>query len=372
MAVNPPLIGLLGAQWDLGARIVGAAWSGDGAVAAFGIADGTVALARAEWQGGPQLRQRAGGGVEVSPPTEPNPPLSRVRVHENACRALVADPAGGFLSGGADGRLVRLGADGAAETLDAFPGRAVDCVAAGRAGRRAAASGCDVLVIRESRQSFQTSAAVAALAFDPDGHHLAIAHQAGMAWWSDAGGAPRRLSCPSPALALAWSPGGAWLAIGSAGGLHGWRVADDTMHDLGPAPGDLRSLSFAGDGRLLAASGGARATCWRFDAAGPIDAEPIEGGVRNRISPVCAIACHPKRSLVAVGHENGAVLLCQPGSDDALFAKHWGGGAVTALAWSRDGQRLALATADGLAGLLLLPPGLLRGDGARAEVELAR
>ncbi|MDQ2803550.1 MAG: WD40 repeat domain-containing protein, partial [Pseudomonadota bacterium] len=58
------------------------------------------------------------------------------------------------------------------------------------------------------------------------------------------------------------------------------------------------------------------------------------------------------------------VLLCQPGSEDALFAKPGGGGGVTALVWSPSGRRLALGTSDGEAAILLLPPGLLRARNA--------
>jgi hypothetical protein len=54
------------------------------------------------------------------------------------------------------------------------------------------------------------------------------------------------------------------------------------------------------------------------------------------------------------------VLLCQPGHDEILFAKGSSGGSVTALAWSLDGERLAVGTEGGEAGVVALPGGLFR------------
>ena len=76
--------------------------------------------------------------------------------------------------------------------------------------------------------------------------------------------------------------------------------------------------------------------------------------------PVCMVACHPSHPLVAAGYHNGAVLLCQPGKDDVLFAKGSSGGSVTALAWSADGERLAVGTEGGEAGVMALPGALFR------------
>src|ERR1700737_4325081 len=100
MQIPPPLIDLLGGRWCFDAPVAAAVWSGDGSVAAFGLGDGTVALARAEWAGGPEGRAHAAGGIEVHPPTVPSPPVTRVAAHKGACLALAADPGAGFLSGG--------------------------------------------------------------------------------------------------------------------------------------------------------------------------------------------------------------------------------------------------------------------------------
>ncbi len=378
--VNRPLIGLLGAHWTLGARVSAGAWSSDEAVAAFGLEDGAVVLVRAQWTGGPEVRTREGGGVEVTPPADPSPPVSRVAVHKGACRALAADPdAPGFLCGGDDGRLVRLATDGTEDPAtgesDGFPERPIALVVAGVGGRRACASGPEVHVSGRGHHVLQLPSTVTVLAFDPVRRLLAIAHDDGVAIWSDDGGTVRHLASPGRPCALAWSPDGKWLVAGLHGDtLHGWRVAGEAAVEpagieLGACLGTPIALSFAFDGSFLAASGASRVTCWRVDTTGRL-AESVDCCLPNRLTHVCAVACHPSLPVVAAGYGNGAVLLCQPGTDDALFAKAWGGGSVTALAWSATGRRLALGTDEGEAGILLLPEALLRASRARPHAPL--
>ena len=136
MQIHPPLIELFGGRWSLDAPAVAAAWSDDGSMAAFGLGDGTVVLARAAWPGGPEARPRATGGIEVHPPTVPSPPVSRLAAHKGACLALAADGDAGFMSGGADGSVMRIGCNGNANRSTASLERHVDRVTLGSPGRR--------------------------------------------------------------------------------------------------------------------------------------------------------------------------------------------------------------------------------------------
>jgi len=53
MNAPPPLIELLGARWVTEAPVVAVAWDAAGLNAGFALGDGTLALAVAEWRGGP-------------------------------------------------------------------------------------------------------------------------------------------------------------------------------------------------------------------------------------------------------------------------------------------------------------------------------
>ncbi len=368
-APPPPLLDLLGATWAMDAPVSGVAWDGD--LAGFALGDGSLAMARAEWPGAPAVRRRAEGGSELTPGTAPPPPMSRLRVHGGACLALARDPAGGFLSGGDDGVLAHAAEDGTVTVLQSFPGRWVDLVAAA-GGMRACAVGRVVHVSGAATATVELPASATALAWDPAGRFLAAAHYRGATIWSD-GEPTRLLSTPGCPRSIAWSPDGRYVVCGlQENALHGWRLSDGGDIEMGGYPGQPRSLSFAADGSFLASSGAPRAVCWRFD---PPDAglQPAECGMPSSRTPVCRVACHPAYPLIAVGYHNGAVLLCQPGSEDVLFTRGSSAGApgsepgavppgssITALAWSADGGRIAMATEAGAIGLLTLPADLFR------------
>ena len=88
-------------------------------------------------------------------------------------------------------------------------------------------------------------------------------------------------------------------------------------------------------------------------------------GVANQ-APVTCIASRPQRALIAAGYGNGAVVLCRPNSSELLFIRAAGEGAVSALAWSQAGDRLAIGTEGGEIAVVALPDMLFR-ENARAQ-----
>lgn len=359
MNAPPVLIELLGACWVTDAAVVEVVWDTAGQSAGFALGDGTLALATGAWEGGPRLKPREGGGVELVQAQAPPAPLARFSVHEGTCLALAADPAGGFVSGGDDGRLVHLRLDGTSELLAHEAGAWIDRVAASEAGGRVYASGRRVHWLGAKPACLMLPGSATSLAFDPAGAQLAISHHGGVTLWAAATLRERLLAWPGYHRNVAWSPDGRYLVSGmEENALHGWRLPDGADIEMGGYPGQPRSLSFSADGRFLATSGGMRAVCWHFDPPGAND-EPHECGVPGK-APVSRVACHPAHPLIAVGYHSGAVLLCQPGSSDILFIKGSGNGAVSAMAWSPDGGRLALGTEAGELALVFLPDELFR------------
>jgi WD40 repeat protein len=364
MNAPAPLIELLGARWMGEAAVVAAAWDAGGLCAGFALGDGTLALATGTWEGGPRLKPREGGGVEFVQAQAPPTPLARFSVHDGTCLGLTADPAGGFLSGGDDGRLVHLNVDGASEAWVDTAGEWIDHVAASPAGCRAYATGRRVHVLGAKPDSLTLPGSATALAFDPTGVQLAVSHQGGVTLWSADSREQRRLAWRGYHRTIAWSPDRRYLVSGmEENALHGWRLSDGGDIEMGGYPGQPRSLSFSADGRFLATSGGLRAVCWRFDPPVAND-QPHECGVGGK-TPVTQVACHPTHPLIAVGYHSGAVLLCQPGRSDVLVIKHSGSSPVSALAWSPDGTRLALGTEAGELALVFLPDLLFRFSGPR-------
>lgn len=360
----PALLAVMGTSWSTDAPVVAVAWDVDGNSAAFALGNGHVLAADTQWPQGPRVQPRPGGGVTVVPAGEPAAEPVRAACHQGSCLALAAHPQGGFVSGGDDGLVVHLPRSAPPVVLERH--EATEWISAfashpegGLAGGLAHAHGR--MVYRRSSGAsthIELPAPATALAFSPDGLVLAAAHSGGVTLWPCVG-ATRQLSWPGYHRTLCWSPDGTYLVSAmQENALHGWRVADGMDIEMGGYRGQPLSLSFSHDGHYLATSGDTRPVCWGFDPPGKSQ-QPSQCGIASKV-PVTVLACHPRQSLMAVGYHNGAVVLCRPGSDDVLFVKGSGDGAVNALAWSGDGLRLAFGSQGGLCSWLSLPDALFR------------
>jgi hypothetical protein len=342
-----PLVEILGARWQLGAAVLGTAW--DGATAGFALADGTLAIVPASWDGGPSLRPRAEGGMEVVPARQSPPPAMRAGLHGvPAC--MVADGAGGWLSGGADGRLLRCDIEGVVTVL-ADLGAPVGALAvAGE--RRAAATGARLHLLGIA--GVDLPAPITALAFDPTGGVLACAHDGGATLWD--GTTLRRLACDGTPIALAWHPDGRTLAAAlQQNAWAAWRIADGATCAREACPDTPSAVRFSADGRTLATANTGAILCWQVDPP-----EPVLCGIASRV-PAGAVSWHPRLAVLAAGYANGAVTLCQPGSADVLFVRAADGDPIDMLAWSADGGALALGSRAGEIGVVALPDQVFRG-----------
>jgi hypothetical protein len=345
-----PLLDVLGGSWSLGVAVVAADW--DAELAGFALRDGSIVLARAEWEGGPVLAARPAGGLELRP-GEPPPPLAREAARPDGCLTLRAVE-GGFLCGGGSGVVARVGVELPATTAET-PAAMVEHFAIAKGGRHATALGRRIEI--SDAAAFAVPASVVALLFDPAGKRLAVADEAGVTLWSARDS--HQLETPAGPCALAWAPDGSQLACGlESGAVQLWRfdTGSPAAVTLKGSDAPVRSLSFSPDGGRLAASGGARVLCWDLAAPG---APPTPCGITARV-PIAVVAWHPNRAMIAAGTGNGAVMLTEPAGHDALHVRGEGGGAVSVLAWSADGAQLAIGTDGGDLGVLPLPDALFR------------
>nr|WP_294556402.1 hypothetical protein [uncultured Rhodopila sp.] len=336
-----PLLDLLGARWRVGVPAAAVAWD---EVAGFALGDGTLALVPPAWEGAPALRPRGDGGVELVPLTAPAPPAARVPAHRGACLAVAADPDGGFLTGGSDGRVVRVMPDAEVRAL-AHLDSAVPLVAAGPGGWRACATGRTVHRFGGDASRLDAGGAVASLAVEPSGARLAIGHEGGVSLWAG-GGSPRVLRAPGT-LGVVWNREGPGSFTGD-GTVHAW------MPPAAIALGETVGAIAGSGGGFIVAVGG-RVLSWRPGA------DPVPCGAANQ-QVATRIASHPRRALIAAGYANGAVVLCQPDSSALLFVRAAGEGAVTALGFSPRGDHLAIGTQGGEIAVLATPDPLFRDD----------
>jgi WD40 repeat protein len=330
---EPRVRGLSGIEMVFDAGITGAVFS-DGGLLAVTLGDGSVQL--------------------IGPDKDVRP----VQAHDGAALCLALDIDGqGFVTGGDDGRLVRISADGGVAELMCDPGRQIDVLAVSRAANaRAVALGQEVRLIDargvvRARASDHPST-VSGIAFNPKGKRLAVAHYGGVTlWWTATfGQTPSRLAWRGSHIAVSWSPNGTYVMTAmQERELHGWRVTDGSEFAMRGYAVKVRSMDWLARPPTLVTSGADCVAAWSFAGSGPQGKSPIEIG-QGIGGLVTRVAVHSARPLVATGFDDGRVAICELTADPEsrlVRLRPGDGGRVMALAWSRDGSRLAAGTDAG-------------------------
>jgi WD40 repeat protein len=287
-----------------------------------------------------------------------------IEAHSGAILAAALHPSGeGVVSGGDDGRLIWSRPSGA-ETLAEINGRWIDSVATSAAsGLIAFASGRELHVRDVTDPAFAPvfthEKSVAGVAFDAKGRRLAVAtYGAAALWWARiASQKPTLLKWAGSHIAVAFSPDGRFLMSSmQENQLHGWRLSDTKDLRMGGYPSKVRSLEFLAKGMLLATSGAPGVVVWPFGGAnGPMGKEAAEIGV-DAATQVARVAAAPDLTLMAAGLEDGRVWACDLTSRRIETIKAEKGAAITALALTPRGDRLAWGDEDGGVGVVDLPP----------------
>ena len=243
---------------DAGAEVVAAAFLGEKPVLA--LADGAVLL-------GEQGEQQ------------------RIVVHEGGAILTAVCDGKTLLTGGDDGLVTAIGADGVPRGIADEKGTWIDALAmrgqgfAWSAGRRVSARDEN----GEAR-TWEAPTTVRGLAFQPKGYRLAATHYNGATlWFPKVEGTPQTLEWKGAHLDATFSPDGRFLVTSmQENALHGWRLADARNMRMTGYPGKTRSMSWSHDGAWLATSGADGAVVWPFkDKDGPMGKAPREGGVRD-------------------------------------------------------------------------------------------
>ena len=277
--------------------------------------------------------------------------------HEGAALALVADRDGGFVTGGDDGRVMRLGRDGETAELMRFSGQWVEHVASLGPRGVAAAVGRTVTVLRDgaARALGPHPSTVAGLACL--GERLAVAHYNGVSLWDlDAAqdAAPDRLEWKGSHLAVAPSPDGRFVATATQDhALHAWRLEPRSEMQMAGYPSKAASLAWSADSLLLAASGVNNLSAWPFDGDGPEGREPViffdaKEALATRVT------FHPRLRLIAGGFNDGTLAVVDTERRRAIKIPVSKGVAVSALAWSPDGRHVVAGAEDGRAAIVTL------------------
>ncbi len=316
------------------APAIACAFGRDGKTVAFALGDGSVRLLPAD----------------LKDPT----PAVNVAAHKGAVLSLIADPGGdGFVSGGDDGRLLRIGADGSLTELANQKGKWIDKLAAhASSGAIAASVGKMALVIDKAGQAREFGphqSTVTSVDFSKDGGRIACAHYGGITVWSTGQVTlpPRRFAWQGSHVALKWSTDGKFIATGTQeNDIHVWRIAQATDMRMQGYPAKVKSLSWSADARWLYTSSQPVFTAWSFAGKGPEGKPPLQFGDEGA-GLFTVVAAHPAAEFAAGGYDSGELQLGDIKTRRSVVLKMSDGSPITCLAWSSDGLLLAAGNEKG-------------------------
>jgi tricorn protease-like protein len=78
---------------------------------------------------------------------------------------------------------------------------------------------------------------------------------------------------------------------------------------------------------------------------------PLELGTRANIM-VTQVSCHPVEEIVAIGYADGMILVVRFADAKEVLLRRPGKGAITAMAWSKNGRQLAFGSEAGDCGVV--------------------
>lgn len=285
----------------------------------------------------------------------------RIPLHKDGALLVAAHAGDRLITGGDDGRIMSMIADGTVEEIFREEGKWIDALI-GRADSSIAWSNGRQVSARDPQSGvkhFTAPSSVRGLAYAPKGYRIAVAHYNGATlWFPNTAAAPEVFTWKGAHLDVCFSPDGRFLVTTmQENTLHGWRIADKRDMRMSGYPAKVRSLAWSSDGHWLATSGAEACIVWSFkDKDGPMNKAPRECGARR--AKVSRVAFHPKALVIAIGYEDGCVLLCRlaDGAEIPVWQpKNAEPDPVSALAWDDGGARLLFGTTEGYAGILAMP-----------------
>jgi WD40 repeat protein len=257
---------------------------------------------------------------------------------------------------GDDGRIAATRADGTTETVASDDKRRwINHVAIGPENTLAWSVGKEAVVLtgKGEKRVLTVPSTAGGLAFAPRGIRLAVAHYNGASmWFPNSKAPPEEFEWKGSHLDVMFSPDGRFLITSmQEPALHGWRIGDWQHMRMSGYTTKVQSRSWSAGGKWLATSGANQLVMWPFQTKdGPMNQSP------TLLAPsdynVERVACHPVQDIVAVGYDDGMILLVRIEDGAEILVRPPAAAPVTALAWNADGTVLAFGTDAGEAGLL--------------------
>ncbi len=328
-----------GAQRQLDAFVVAAAFDRAGNQCAFGLGDGTAHLV-------------SRGALED---------WTSVAAHDGALLSLAPDAAPtGFITGGDDGGFLRIGPTAGLSQIASHGMKWVEQVASftdSKTRLLACSVGKRLFLFDGAAKPLKTlehPSSVTGIVFDAKGKRVATSHYNGASLWfvGSKTDNPRKLEWKGSHTGIAMSPDGENIVTTmQENALHGWRLTDGQHMRMTGYPSKTAALSFTRSGKWLASSGAEAVVLWPFTGGGPMGKAPTELAGGDNV--LCTyVACHPAHEAVAAGFSDGLVVMVDIAAQRILPIAAAGRGSISALAWSGDGTHLAFGSETGFAAVV--------------------
>lgn len=284
-----------------------------------------------------------------------------VAAHEGLLCCVYDATTNSLITGGEDGKVLRLTADGDVTELASVPRKWISQVAAGPQGAVAYAYGktAHVRLADGTVKDFTETRTVEGLAFAPKGLRLAVTRYNGVSLhWVAMAGQPVDLEWKGAHTGVTFSPDGRFVVTTmQENALHGWKLdikpGSETRHmRMTGYPAKVKSISWSAKGKWLASSGAPAAIVWPFQSKdGPMGKAPEELGTRGN-TMVTSVAFHPVEEIVAIGYADGMIIVGRCADSKEVLLRRPGKGAITAMAWNKDGRQLAFGSEAGDCGVV--------------------
>ncbi|MGC1429386.1 MAG: hypothetical protein WA822_12410 [Albidovulum sp.] len=362
------LFDLIAREWTLPSPARRVIFNRASSAVAFDCADGSIQLASLADKASPNSRMRRAadtGRLTIAPRTKPFAPLRAAEFTEGRSSRIALHGDQNFAFAKDDGRINTLTPGGTAVHLKAKAKDRISAVAATPDGDMVAFACGAAIHIGPAKSEFEhtlhTPAPVTALAFSPDGRTLAATHAAGLSRW-----AVFDLNLPALETVLGaapedlvWRDDGAWILCCMGG--QGISVIDTRTNVAAsyvdfPAP--VNNASFSATTDTVIASGAFRVAGWSLAET------PLKDVMTGKAGLVLidAVAACPTRNLAAVGYANGLLSLAEIGRREEMLLREDTGAGISALAFSPDGNYLAVAGTDGSAAIVDFPTGMFKPE----------
>lgn len=320
------------APLDLEGHVLTAAFLGD--IPVFATAAGAI--------------HRLDGGEKVT------------EAHSGLLTAIKDDHTQTLLTGGEDGKVLRIAHDGSINELAHVPRKWISVLAAGPQGAVAYAHGKSAFVRLSNGTVYEYAEerSVEGLAFAPKGLRLAISRYNGVTLrFVGAESKPVDLEWKGAHTGVSFSPDNRFIVTSmQENALHGWKLdgaGTDTRHmRMTGYPAKVKSTSWSAKGKWLASSGAPAAIVWPFAGKdGPMGKAPQELGTRANIM-VTQVAFHPAEEVLAIGFIDGMILAVRIADGKEALLRRPGKGAITSMGWSASGKLLCFASEAGDCGVI--------------------